>query len=379
MRLEKISSLWRSNNMLEIELKEQGKISRLTNKTFQFDKRLGEGFFSANYFLKSNKIVKLNEPNHIVTMQWFQRRNDSKLCGVDEAIALIHTFAIHPEELEIEALNDGDIIQANEPVLKVTGKYENFGFLESVIDGILARRTSVCTNVYEVMKVIGDTPIFSMADRQDDYHTQIGDGYATYVGGIKKVSTDAQGYWYGGKGMGTMPHALIQICGGDVCKAADIYLKTFPEEKVTALIDYHNNVVEDSLMLARHLGTKLNGVRVDTSKALIDHYFDDKDTSDFDPHGVCKELIFALRKALDDAGFDYVKITVSSSFSAEKIKEWTSAKVPVSMYGVGTYFVNNMTCGFTGDLVMLDGKPEAKEGRANYPSDRLKKVSYPIY
>ena len=378
-KLEKTSSVLGVNSMLEIELKEQGKISRLTNKTFQFDKRLGEGFFSANYFLKSNKIVKEQEPNHIVTMQWFQRRDDSMLCGVDEAIALIHTFAIHPEELVIEALNDGDIIQANEPVLKVTGKYENFGFLESVIDGILARRTSVATNVYNVQKVIGDTPIFSMADRQDDYHTQIGDGYATYVGGIKKVSTDAQGYWYGGKGMGTMPHALIQICDGDVCKAADIYLKTFPEEKVTALIDYNNNVVRDSLILAKHLGHKLNGVRVDTSKSLVDHYFDDKDTSDFDPHGVCKELIFALRKALDDNGFDYVKITVSSSFSAEKIKEWKALGVPVSMYGVGTYFVNNTTCGFTGDLVMLDGKPQAKEGRGNYPNPKLKKVPYPIY
>ncbi len=364
---------------LEIKLKEEGKISRLTNKTFQFEKELGEGFYSANYFLKSQKIVKENEPGHLVTMQWFQRRDDSMLCGIDEVIALIHTFAIHPEELEIEALNDGDIIQANEPVLKVTGKYENFGFLESVVDGILARRTSVATNVYKVKKVIGDTPIFSMADRQDDYHTQIGDGYATYVAGINKVSTDAQGYWYGGKGMGTMPHALIQVCGGDVCKAADIYLKSFPNEKVTALIDYHNNVVRDSLMLARHLGEKLNGVRVDTSKSLVDHYFDDKDTSDFDPHGVCKELIFALRKALDDEGFNYVKITVSSSFSAEKIAEWKALNVPVSMYGVGTYFVNNTTCGFTGDLVMLDGKPEAKEGRANYPSDRLKKVPYPIY
>ena len=374
-----ISSCWRKNNMREIELKEAGKISRLTNKTFQFDKRLGEGFYTANYFLKTNKIVKENVPNHIVTMQWFQRRDDSKLCGIDEAIAILHTFAIHPEELVIEALNDGDIINANEPVLKVTGKYENFGFLESVIDGVLARRTSVCTNVYNVMKVIGDTPIFSMADRQDDYLTQIGDGYATYVAGIKKVSTDAQGYWYGGKGMGTMPHALIQICGGDVCKAADIYLKSFPNEKVTALIDYHNNVVRDSLILAEHLGTKLNGVRVDTSKALVDHYFDDKDTSDFDPHGVCKELIFALRKALDDHGYNYVKITVSSSFSAEKITEWVKLGVPVSMYGVGSYFVNNTTCGFTADLVMLDGKHEAKEGRENYPNDRLEKVPYPIY
>ena len=365
--------------MLEVELKKAGKISRLTNKTFQFPKELGEGFYSANYFIKSRKIVAENEPSHIVTMQWFQRRDDSMLCGIDEAIAILHTFAVHPEELVIEALNDGDIIQANEPVLKVTGKYENFGFLESVIDGVLARRTSVATNVYEVKKVIGDTPIFSMADRQDDYLTQVGDGYATYVAGIDKVSTDAQGKWYGGKGMGTMPHALIQICGGDVCKAADIYHKTFPNEKVTALIDYHNNVVRDALILARHLGHDLKGIRVDTSKSLVDHYFDDKDTSGFDPHGVCKELIFALRKALDDEGFDYVGITVSSSFTAEKIKEWKALNVPVSMYGVGTSFVNNTTCGFTGDLVMLDGKHEAKEGRANYPSDRLKKVPYPIY
>ena len=365
--------------MLEIELKKQGKISRLTNKTFQFDQRIKDGFFSANYFLKSRKIVAENEPNHIVTMQWFQRRDDSMLCGIDEAIALIHTFAIEPENLVIEALNDGDIIQANEPVLKVTGKYEHFGFLESVIDGILARRTSVATNVMKVKKVIGDYPVFSMADRQDDYLTQVGDGYATYVAGIDRVSTDAQGLWWGGKGMGTMPHALIQICDGDVCKASDIYLKSFPNEKVTALIDYHNNVVRDSLILARHLGEKLNGVRIDTSKALVDHYFDDKDTSGFDPHGVCKELVFALRKALDDEGFNYVKITVSSSFSAEKIEQWVKEKVPVSMYGVGTYFVNNTTCGFTGDLVERDGKPQAKEGRANYPNPRLKKVPYPIY
>ena len=370
---------WRKSYMLEVELKKQGKISRLTNKTFCFDKKLGEGFYSANYFLKSRKIVAENEPDHIVTMQWFQRTDNAMLCGIDEAIALLHTFAVHPEELVIEALHDGDIINNEEPVLKVTGKYQNFGFLESVIDGVLARRTSVATNVKRVLDVAGDVPVFSMADRQDDYLTQVGDGYATYIAGITKVSTDAQGLWWGGKGMGTMPHALIQICDGDVCKAADIYLKSFPNEKVTALIDYHNNVVRDSLILARHLKEKLNGVRIDTSKKLIDHYFDDKDTSDFDPHGVCKELVFALRKALDDEGFNYVKITVSSSFSAEKIEEWSKENVPVSMYGVGSYFVNNTTSGYTGDLVMRDGKHQAKEGRDNYPNDRLEKVPYPIY
>ena len=364
---------------LEVTLKEQGKISRLTNKTFQFEPKLGEGFYAANYFLKSREIVEKFAPNHIVTMQFFQRTDDAKVCGVDEAIALLHTFAKSPQNLDIYALNDGDIVQANEPVLKVTGRYEDFGFLESMIDGILARRTSVCTNVYWVMKELNGTDIFSMADRQDDYHTQIGDGYASYVAGIRKVSTDAQGLWWGGKGVGTMPHALIELCGGDIIKASDLYHKTYPNEQVTALIDYHNNVVHDSLMLARHLGKTLRAVRVDTSKSLIDHYFDDKDTSGFDPHGVCKELIFALRKALDDEGFKWVKIIVSSSFNKEKIREWVKLGVPVDTYGVGTSFVNNMTCGFTGDLVELDGKPEAKEGRKNIPSNRLKKVPYPIY
>ncbi|MCQ2793028.1 MAG: nicotinate phosphoribosyltransferase [Bacilli bacterium] len=363
---------------LEIKLKEQGKISRLTNETFKFDLRLKDGFFAANYFLKSREIVNQFAPNHIVTMQWFQRTDDAMVCGIDESIALIHTFGVDPASLKIEALNDGDLINANEPVLKVTGKYENFGFLESMIDGILARRSSVATNVHRVVRELNGKDIFSMADRQDEYNTQIGDGYASYVAGIRKVSTDAQGLWWGGHGVGTMPHALIQVCGGDILKASDIYHKTYPNEQVTALIDYNNDVITDSLKLAKHLGKTLRAVRVDTSKSLIDHYFDDKDTSGFDPHGVCKELIFALRKALDDNGFNYVKIIVSSSFTAEKIKEWVKLNVPVDTYGVGTAFVNNMTVGFTGDLVMLDGRNEAKEGRKNIKSDRLKEVEFPI-
>ena len=56
-----------------------------------------------------------------------------------------------------------------------------------------------------------------------------------------------------------------------------------------------------------------------------------------------------------------------------------SGGVPVNTYGVGTSLINNMTVGFTGDLVVLDGKDEAKEGRRDIPSERLTKVSYPIY
>ncbi len=360
---------------LEIKLKEAGKIKRLTNKTFKFPKEIAKGFYSANYFLKTRKIVIKHLKGHIVTMQFFQRANDVMLCGIDEVIALIETFSPNPKSLKIEALNDGDLIKANEPVLKITGHYEDFGFLESLIDGILARRSSVATNVYRIKRLLGNKyQMFSMADRQDDYLTQAGDGYATYVAGVNKVSTDAQGLYWGGKGMGTMPHALIQMCKGDVVLAAKYYHKTFPNEKVTALVDYNNDVITDTLKLAKALNKDLGAVRVDTSLSLIDKYFTNKSTKGFDPHGVCKELIFALRNALDKNDYKHVKIVVSSSFSLEKIKEWVKLKVPVDTYGVGSALVLNNTCGFTGDLVMLDNKKEAKFGRENIKSSRLKVV-----
>ena len=84
--------------MKEIELKLQGKIKRLTNKTFKFDERVREGWFSAVYFLKTREIVEKFRPDNIVTMQFFQKEH-AVLCGTDEVIALIHTFAKESRKL----------------------------------------------------------------------------------------------------------------------------------------------------------------------------------------------------------------------------------------------------------------------------------------
>jgi nicotinate phosphoribosyltransferase len=363
--------------MLEIEKKKQGLQSRLTNATFQFSPLLGQGLYSAQYFIKSQTIVKNWLPHQTVTMQFFQRESNLTVCGLDECIALIHTFADHPEKLLIEALEDGDIIQANEPVLKITGHYESFGFLESMIDGILSRRTSVSTNAKDVLQAAQGKPVFSMADRQDDYLTQTGDGYASYIAGITRIATDAQGLWWGGQGMGTMPHALIQVCGGDILKAVELYQRQYPNEPITALIDYRNRVVEDSLMLAKALQGKLNAVRVDTSVALIDEYLVSKGLTGDEYRGVNPTLIKALRKELDEAGHPQVKIIVSSGFNPEKILRFEQAKTPVDLYGVGQYLVKIRT-NFTGDLVMLNGQTQAKVGRAPMSGKRLKKVPFPI-
>lgn len=367
--------------MKEIELKLQGKLKRLTNKTFKFDERVREGWFSAVYFLKTSEIAKRYKSDAVVTMQFFQKTDDAVLCGTDEAIALVHTFAKNPEELEIMSLKDGDKISAFESVLTITGPYQSFGFLEGMIDGILARRTSVATNVYNVVKAASysgkQKPIIFMGDRDDHFSQQAGDGYSAYIGGSTAQATHAMSEWWGKKGMGTMPHALIQLFNGDVVAATKAYYETFPEDEIMALVDYNNDVITDSLRVAREFKDKLNAVRLDTSRTMVDQYFfrNQHVLGDFDPRGVNPQLIFALRKALDNEGFNHVKIVASGGFTKERILEFEQQNVPVDMYGVGSSLLN-IHIGFTGDNVLLNGKPEAKSGRRYRPNPRLEKVEY---
>jgi len=362
--------------MKEIEQKLQGKISRLTNKTFKFDERVKEGWFSAVYFLKTKKIVEEKLANNIVTMQFFQK-DEAVLCGTDEVIALIHTFADHPEQLEIHSLKDGDKIKPFETVLTVTGPYQYFGFLEGIIDGILSRRTSVATNVYNVVKAAHSKPVIFMGDRDDHFTQQAGDGYAAFIGGSTAQATHAMNEWWGKQGMGTMPHALIQMFRGDIVATTKAYHEIFPEDDLIALVDYNNDVITDSLKLAKEFGEELKAVRLDTSRTLVDKYFlrNHHLMGTFDPRGVNPELVFALRNALDEEGFNSVKIVVSGGFTEERIRYFESKNVPVDMYGVGSSLLK-INIGFTGDNVLLNGTHSAKEGRKYRPNDRLEKVDF---
>lgn len=361
----------------EYELKHKGKIKRLTNKTFKFDKRIGEGWFSAVYFLKTAEIAEKYASDKLVTMQFFQRKNGAVLCGIDEAISLLHTFAAHPEELEIWALNDGDRIDAYESVLTITGKYQNFGFLEGIIDGILARRTSVATHVLEVVEAADEKEVIFMGDRDDHFSQQAGDGYAAFIGGSTAQATHAMNEWWGIEGLGTMPHALIQLFNGDTLAAAKAYHEMFPEDKLMVLVDYNNDVIEESLRVARHFKEKLSAVRVDTSNTMVDQYFmrNQDQLGTHDPRGSNPQLIFALREALDKEGFYDVKIVVSGGFNAEKIKAFEAANTPVDFYGVGSSLLK-VNISFTGDNVLLNGKEEAKAGRRYRPNPRLERVYY---
>ena len=314
-------------------------------------------------------------------MQVFQK-HQSILGGIDEAIAVLKLCSGHSDgekwvpgwdELTVHALHEGDRIGPRETVMTIEGDYSLFAHLETVYLGVLARRSLIMRNVSEVVEAARGKQIFYFPARHDHWLVQTGDGWSAHVAGAIGVSTDAQASWWGGTGMGTVPHGLIAAYDGDTVKAAQVFAEHYHEQmSITVLVDWDNDSVRTALDVAAALGPKLWGVRLDTSETLVDRSLFEQ-MGGFRPTGVNPRLVHNVRDALDGAGFGHVKIVASGGFTAERIREFEAAGVPVDAYGVGSSLIRGDN-DYTADIVMVDGKPCAKAGRWYSPNPRLQRV-----
>ena len=338
--------------------------------------RLRQGYYSDKYFVRTREVLLRSGHTPRVTMQVFQKQR-AWLGGVDEAIALLKlclTDGYSWGDLEVLALRDGDVVEPRETAMFITGPFAAFAHLETVYLGVLARRTRVATNTRRVVEAAWPKPVLFFPARFDHWLVQTGDGYAAHVAGAIGVSTDAQASWWGAEGLGTVPHALIAAFGGDTVAATRAFAATMPADmKVITLVDFDNDCVGTSLAVARALGPRLHGVRLDTSEAMVDRSLAPH-MGDFDPRGVNPQLVRLVRAALDAEHFQHVQITVSGGFDPEKIARFEREQVPVDAYGVGSSLFGGRF-DFTGDIVMVDGKPVAKQGRWYRENPRLERVT----
>ena len=334
--------------------------------------KIKSGFYTDKYFLRTADILNADNKNPQVLMQVFQR-DSVCLCGIEESIAILKRCAHNPSSLKIHALYDGDHIQPWETVMTIEGRYQDFVHLETIYLGALARQTKIATNVDACVRAAQNKPVLFFSSRYDHYSVQERDGYAAYVAGVTAVSTDANGAYVNLKGVGTIPHALIATYNKNTLAATEAFDKYSPEDiKRVALVDFDNDCVQTSLKVARHFGKKLFGVRLDTSgnmvdKSVLNHM------GMFNPTGVCPQLVHNVRQALDQEGFQAVKIMVSGGFNAETITKFEQAHVPVDTYAIGSSFFDG-NINFTADIVLVDGQPASKQGRKFLPNPRLELV-----
>lgn len=335
--------------------------------------KMREGYYTDVYFNQARETLLGDGRHPRVVMQVFQKQR-AVLGGMDEAIAVLKLCSDDWDALTVHALYDGDEIFPWETVMTVEGDYTLFAHLETVYLGVLARRTLVSTNTRRVVEAARGKPILFFPARHDHHRVQTGDGYAAHIAGAIGVSTDAQASWWGGRGIGTVPHALISAYGGNTVLAATKFAESAPEDvNVVVLVDFENDSVRTSLEVARALGDRLWGVRLDTSRTLVDRALW-HEMGDFDPRGVNERLVRKVRDALDENGFERVKIVVSGGFDAERIREFEEKGVPVDSYGIGSSLIRGDN-DFTADIVLAEGLPAAKVGRTYRPNPRLELVT----
>jgi nicotinate phosphoribosyltransferase len=343
--------------------------------------RIRRGYYSDAYFVSTRDLLEAQGRSPRVLMQVFQKQ-ESILGGIDEAIAILKLGAGHedPEggwrpawhDLEVKALYEGETIEPRETVMTIEGDYTAFAHLETVYLGCMARRSLVMRNVRAVVDAAAGKPILFFPARHDHWLVQTGDGWAAHVAGAIGVSTDAQASWWGGRGVGTVPHGLIAAYGGDTVAAARAFAARYGrEQNVTVLVDFENDSARTAVEVADALGPDLWGVRLDTSEALVDRGLEHLGADA--PRGVSIELAGHVRDTLDAAGHRDVHIVVSGGFDAEKIGRFEAAGAPVDAYGVGSSLLRGQN-DFTADIVRVDGRPCAKVGRGERPNPRLEPV-----
>lgn len=306
------------------------------------------------YFIKAMKILKeLGLENTPVKAEVFSGKNGI-FCGLTEVLSLLEG-----SECKIYSLEEGEKFSKKEVVMRIEGKYSEFGLHETAILGILASSSGWATAAHKCKEAAEDKPVICFGSRH--VHPSIAPVMerAAKIGGVDGVSCVLAAEILETKPVGTVPHVAILIAGSTK-KIATTYDKVMSkDEPRIILVDTFRDEAQESLDIARILGNRLDGVRLDTPK---------------ERGGVTADLVREVRKRLDLEGFSHVKIFVSGGLNPEKIKMLNEAGADA--FGVGWYISAAPPIEMTMDIKEVEGKPIAKRGRIPgiTKNERLKRV-----
>lgn len=378
------------------------------------------------YFHRTLEILRAEGLNPWVRGQVMIRKGPGVVGGIDEAIAALEKYdALADVEGKILALNEGDSYEARETLLIAEKPIQSFVDLETLYLGVLSKGTTSASDGVDaidcaaaeakmaaVVKAAQGRPVFYFGARHWDFREDASIAQAAFNGGAIAASTDIAAALIGEKGIGTIPHVLENIMAWrygkdravvEATKAFDKHID--PSIKRIALIDYNNREIDDSLATARALEGRLYGVRVDTcgeniaqgaclspmSAQALEWKREGLNLPEAEApeakywygSGVTVTGVFALRRALDAAGFQNVKIILSSGFAdAEKVRAFVEAEKSLGVrlfdsLGVGGIYESRaakmdiVAVGESADAMV----PISKAGRSYNPNPRLKEIT----
>ena len=296
---------------------------------------------------------------------------------------------------------EGSWVGAGQPLMYIKGLFSQLVELETIYLQLIGPASVAAYNAYMMCIELPNTKFMAMDARHcagPDMHELM--AYGASVGSKRaKQEVQAKGFigsscnssahfFESSKALGTMPHALIGYAGSTL-KAAQIYNKSFPKEKLAVLVDYFGNEVTDTLKvcdyfkdlvdseklfirLDTHGGRYIEGLDIEKSYKVLEMYNsnsirtyrNEQELKWLVGAGVSAAAIIHIRNILDNNGYEKVKIIASSGFNPAKCKLFSAAKVPVDIVGTGSYIPDRWEETYaTSDIIEYNGKNLVKKGR----------------
>lgn len=265
------------------------------------------------------------------------------MAGLDEALAGLEGFEFSAEDVaylaslelfpssflddlagwrftgDVEAVPEGEVVFAGEPLLRVTGSLVDGQLVETFLMNQVTSHTLVASKAARVTLACEGRDFVDFSARRDQgVSAALAAARTAWIAGSSGTSLVAAGQRWGIPVSGTMAHSYV-MAFADEREAFRSYARLFPHSAVL-LVDTYDTVagVRNAIAVAEELGREgisIVGVRLDS--------------------GDIAELARRARTLLDDAGLGQVRIFVSGDLDEHRIADLVGS-APIDAFGVGT-------------------------------------------
>lgn len=222
---------------------------------------------------------------------------------------------------DIWAMPEGTPMFPGEPIVIVKGPVIQAQLIETMTLLTINHQSLVATKANRIVRAAAGRGVFEFGSRRaQSYDAAVLGARAAYIGGCDATACAAADMDFKIKAVGTMAHSWIQMFDSEY-EAFKVYAETYPSE-CTLLLDTYNalksglpNAIKVFDEVLKPMGYRPKGVRIDS--------------------GDLAYLSKKIRKALDEAGYEDVKIIASNSLDENIINNLLIQGAQIDSFGVG--------------------------------------------
>lgn len=257
---------------------------------------------------------------------------------------------------DVDAMPEGTVFFADEPILRVTAPLPEAQLVETRLINLLQFQTMITAKAARmVLAARGKQLVDFGARRAHGAEAALLAARAAYIAGFDGTATVLAGREFGIPIFGTMAHSFIQA-HDDEAIAFENFARARPEGLILLIDTYDTERAAAKIVkLARSLaaeGIKVRGVRIDSG--------------DLAAHAG------KVRAILDDGGCADIAIFASGGIDEDDLAAFMRARVPIDGYGIGTSLdvssdAPALDCAYKLQEYAGAARRKRSEGKATWP------------